>query len=75
MDKLSKSKEWTEILKAKGWDDSYLSGDAFAKFLADDQVRTKDVLMSVGLVKLRLAAGTESAKRRTRSRRFFFPEP
>ena len=51
MDKLSKSKEWTEILKAKGWDDAYLSGDAFAKFLADDQVRTKDVLMSVGLVK------------------------
>jgi putative tricarboxylic transport membrane protein len=51
MDKMSKSKEWTEILKAKGWDDAYLSGDAFAKFLADDQVRTKDVLMSVGLVK------------------------
>ena len=46
-----KSKEWTEILKAKGWDDAYLSGDAFAKFLADDQVRTKDVLTSVGLVK------------------------
>ncbi len=51
MDKLSKSKEWMEILKAKGWDDAYLSGDAFAKFLADDQVRTKDVLLSVGLVK------------------------
>ena len=27
-------KEWQEILKAKGWDDAYLSGDAFAKFLA-----------------------------------------
>jgi putative tricarboxylic transport membrane protein len=51
MDKMNKSKEWTEILKAKGWDDAYLSGDAFAKFLAEDQVRTKDVLMSVGLVK------------------------
>jgi putative tricarboxylic transport membrane protein len=51
VDKLNKSKEWMEILKAKGWDDAYLSGDAFAKFLADDQVRTKDVLMSVGLVK------------------------
>ncbi|MET0531582.1 MAG: tripartite tricarboxylate transporter substrate binding protein, partial [Microvirga sp.] len=41
VDKLNKSKEWMEILKAKGWDDAYLSGDAFAKFLADDQVRTK----------------------------------
>jgi putative tricarboxylic transport membrane protein len=51
MDKMNKSKEWMEILKAKGWDDAYLSGDAFAKFLAEDQVRTKDVLMSVGLVK------------------------
>ncbi|WP_210485695.1 Bug family tripartite tricarboxylate transporter substrate binding protein [Microvirga antarctica] len=51
VDKMAKSKEWTELLKAKGWDDSYLSGDAFTKYLADDQVRTKDVLMSVGLVK------------------------
>ena len=51
MDKLSKSKEWTEILKAKGWDDAYLSGDDFAKFLVNEQTRTKDVLMSVGLVK------------------------
>ena len=40
-----------EILKQKGWDDAYLSGDAFAKFLADEQTRTKEVLMSVGLVK------------------------
>jgi putative tricarboxylic transport membrane protein len=51
VDKLAKSKEWTEILKQKGWDDAYLSGDAFAKFLADDQNRTKEVLTSVGLVK------------------------
>jgi putative tricarboxylic transport membrane protein len=51
IDKLVKSKEWQEILKARGWDNDYLSGDAFAKFLADDQARTKDVLTSVGLVK------------------------
>jgi putative tricarboxylic transport membrane protein len=51
MDKLAKSKEWQEILKAKDWDDAYLSGDAFAKFLADEQGRTKEVLVSVGLVK------------------------
>ena len=51
VDKLVKSKEWTEILKQKGWDDAYLSGDEFAKFLASDLVRTKEVLASVGLVK------------------------
>jgi putative tricarboxylic transport membrane protein len=51
VDKLAKSKEWQEIMKQKGWDDAYLSGDAFAKFLADDNNRTKEVLVSVGLVK------------------------
>lgn len=51
VDKMVKSKEWAEILKAKGWDDAYLSGDAFAKFLADEQARTKEILTSVGLVK------------------------
>src|SRR4051794_1578620 len=51
IEKMVKSKEWGEILKQKGWDDAYLSGDAFAKFLAEEQTRTKEVLVSVGLVK------------------------
>jgi putative tricarboxylic transport membrane protein len=51
VDKMVKSKEWQDILKQKGWDDAYLSGDAFAKQLNDDIARTKEVLMSVGLVK------------------------
>ncbi len=51
MDRMSKSKEWTDILKQKGWDDAYVSGDAFAKILAEEQARTKDVLTAVGLVK------------------------
>ena len=51
VDKLAKSKEWQEILKAKGWEDAYVSGDAFAKVLADEQSRTKEVLTAVGLVK------------------------
>jgi putative tricarboxylic transport membrane protein len=51
MDRMAKSKEWTDILKQKGWDDSYDSGENFAKFLAIDQARTKEVLTSVGLVK------------------------
>ncbi|WP_230531809.1 Bug family tripartite tricarboxylate transporter substrate binding protein [Microvirga roseola] len=51
MDKMSKSKEWQAILNQKGWMDSYMSGDAFAKFLQNEQARTKEVLASVGLVK------------------------
>lgn len=51
MDKMAKSKEWQEILKTKGWEDAYMSGDAFTKVLAEEQARTKEVLTSVGLVK------------------------
>lgn len=51
MDKMAKSKEWAEILKARGWDDAYLAGDAFAAFLKEENARVTDVLKSVGLVK------------------------
>src|SRR5262245_5887266 len=51
VDKLVKSAAWKDILKQKGWDDAYLPGDAFAKFLGDEQKRVGDVLTSVGLVK------------------------
>ena len=51
VDKMVKSKEWQDILKQKGWDDAYLSGDSFAKQLNEDVARTREVLMSVGLVK------------------------
>ena len=40
-----------KTLKARGWDDAYMDSDAFAGFLKADQVRVKDVLTSVGLVK------------------------
>jgi putative tricarboxylic transport membrane protein len=51
VDKMAKSKEWGEILKQKGWDDAYLSGDPFAEFLKQEQARVTEVLKSVGLVK------------------------
>jgi putative tricarboxylic transport membrane protein len=51
VDKLAKSNTWKDILKQKGWDDAYLAGDAFVKFLADEQTRVGNVLKSVGLVK------------------------
>jgi putative tricarboxylic transport membrane protein len=51
IEKMVKSAAWKDILKQKGWDDAYLSGDAFTKFLKDEQVRVNNVLKSVGLVK------------------------
>lgn len=51
MHKLVKSKEWTETLKQKGWDDYYLAGEPFGAFLKDEQARVGEVLKSVGLVK------------------------
>jgi putative tricarboxylic transport membrane protein len=51
IEKMAKSNAWKEVLKQKGWDDAYLAGDAFVKFLADEQTRVANVLQSVGLVK------------------------
>ena len=51
VDKMHASPAWREVLKQKGWDDFYLSGDAFGRFLKEEQARVKDVLTSVGLVK------------------------
>ena len=51
VDRLVKSAAWKDILKQKGWDDAYLAGDDFAKFLKDEQARVNAVLRSVGLVK------------------------
>ena len=39
LDKMSKSKSWQDTLKKQGWDDAYLSGDAFGGFLKEENVR------------------------------------
>lgn len=49
--KMVNSATWKDVLKQKGWDNAFLSGDAFEKFLKDEQVRVNNVLKSVGLVK------------------------
>ena len=46
-----KSKEWAEVLKARGWEDYYLPAEPFKAFLKDEQTRVGEVLKSVGLVK------------------------
>ncbi len=51
VDKAVKSAAWKDSLKTKGWDDQYLAGDAFAKFLKEDEARVTGILKSIGLVK------------------------
>jgi putative tricarboxylic transport membrane protein len=51
VEKTLKSPEWAKILKTRGWDDAYMNADQFAAFLKTEQVRVKDVLSSIGLVK------------------------
>jgi putative tricarboxylic transport membrane protein len=51
IEKMVKTKEWAEILKARGWDDAYLGGAAFETFLKDEDTRVTKVLKDVGLVK------------------------
>jgi putative tricarboxylic transport membrane protein len=51
VEKMAKSNAWQEILKQKGWDDAFMAGEPFAKFLKDEQTRVRKVLTDVGLVK------------------------
>jgi putative tricarboxylic transport membrane protein len=51
LDKMHPSKAWQETLKKQGWDDAYLSGDAFTGFLKEENARIGAVLKEVGLVK------------------------
>ena len=51
MEKMVKSKEWAEILKARGWDDAYLGGAEFEAFLKSEDERVSKVMRDVGLVK------------------------
>ena len=51
MEKMVKSKEWLDILKARGWDDAYLGSADFATFLKAETIRVEKVMRDVGLVK------------------------
>lgn len=50
-DRVSKSASWQEILKTKGWADTYLAGDAFKAQLEKDVAATEGILKEIGLVK------------------------
>jgi putative tricarboxylic transport membrane protein len=50
VDKMAKSDSWKKTLTDKGWMDLYLSGEAFAAFLKEENTRIADTLKSIGLV-------------------------
>ena len=50
-DKTHASAGWQAILEKQGWDDAYLSGDAFATFLKQESTNQAQALKDVGLLK------------------------
>ncbi|PYE89219.1 putative tricarboxylic transport membrane protein [Phyllobacterium leguminum] len=51
IEKMVKSKPWQDALAAKGWQDTFLAGEAFDKQLAADTTATTTILKDIGLVK------------------------
>lgn len=51
IEKAVNSDAWKEILKSKGWQNTYLAGDAFKEQLAKDVSATESILKDIGLVK------------------------
>ncbi len=49
MTELAAAPAWKELLATRGWDDAYLSGEAFDRFLAADLAATEIVLRELGL--------------------------
>lgn len=49
-DAMHDSEAWQNTLKTQGWDDAYLSGDAFVTFLSGESERMIGILKDVGLV-------------------------
>ena len=47
--KMHDSQEWKDVLKEKGWTDTFLTGDEFGTYMKDQTTRVEDVLGSLGL--------------------------
>ncbi len=50
-EKLHGSKSWKDTLAAKGWSDTFLSGDAFGGYVTKEVEQTTTVLKDIGLAK------------------------
>ncbi len=44
------SDEWQEELENRGWEDLLLTGDDYREFLAEEEVRVREILTQIGLI-------------------------
>jgi putative tricarboxylic transport membrane protein len=51
IDRMVKTDQWKARLKERGWEDNYLSGDAFRSFVAAEQKRVGEIMNMVGIGK------------------------
>ena len=51
VERMVKSEPWKAKLKERGWDDNYLSGEEFTRFVAAEQKRSMEILGLVGIGK------------------------
>jgi putative tricarboxylic transport membrane protein len=49
VEKATKSKEWQETLKKNDWDNFWLSGDAYGKYIEEENKRLGDILAALSL--------------------------
>ncbi|MET9802675.1 tripartite tricarboxylate transporter substrate binding protein [Streptomyces sp. NPDC006368] len=49
VERLHESKQWRDSLRRNGWDDAFLSGEAFGDFLDEQDRRVESVLKELGL--------------------------
>jgi len=50
VEKMYKTQQWRNALNKNSWDDQFIAGDDFAKFLDEEQERVEGVLKELGLV-------------------------
>lgn len=49
VDKMVKSDQWKAKLKERGWEENYLSGDAFRQYVTAEQARVGEIMKSIGI--------------------------
>lgn len=51
VERLHGTEEWREALRANGWEDFFLAGDEFERFLREEEARVERVLLDLGLAR------------------------
>lgn len=51
IEKMAQSEAWKKILQTRSWNDYFLSGDGFAKFVTAENTRMQAILSEIGLIK------------------------